>query len=511
MVRTLLLPMGMSERHVLIIGGGVAGLSAGCYALASGFRATIVEHNLALGGVCTAWQRGPYTIDGCLHWLIGGSFSRIYEELGVIPRVRLRALEQFATYRDARDGFELTVTRDLERLRRDLVAAAPEDAGEIGRMIEAAGGLADLTPEIDEPGEPATLAGLRRLWGIRHELVDAVHFRRPLRAWAAEQLRSERLRRALTSVFFDEAPAILAPMLLGLLSRGHLSRPEGGTARLRDALVERYRELGGDAILHATVDEILVEDGRARGVRLADGTLMTADIVISTASAPETTLRLLGGRFGAEETRRRLERWKLFQPIVLLSYGVAAPLEGTPPLLMIGEEEPFEVGGHPNPYLYVRVFNDEPSAAPPGHTVVQLILETTYEWWATRGTRYAAEKDRIAEETLHRLDRHLPGVEQAVRVVDVATPLTFWTMTRSWRGAFEGWMLNNESLLGHIDKRLKGLGAFYQAGQWVEPGGGVPMSLMSGRQVIQLACADEGVPFVTPGQLGEPLRDRPSG
>jgi NADPH-dependent 2,4-dienoyl-CoA reductase/sulfur reductase-like enzyme len=46
----------MTHPHLIIVGGGLAGLSAGCYALRSGFRVTIVEHNLALGGVCTAWR-----------------------------------------------------------------------------------------------------------------------------------------------------------------------------------------------------------------------------------------------------------------------------------------------------------------------------------------------------------------------------------------------------------------------------------------------------------------------
>ncbi|HEY5375632.1 MAG TPA: NAD(P)-binding protein, partial [Polyangiaceae bacterium] len=82
----------MTEPHVVIIGGGLAGLSAGCYARANGFRSTIVEHNLALGGVCTAWSRGTYTIDGCIHWLTGGPFQQIYEELGIVPRVPLRTI-----------------------------------------------------------------------------------------------------------------------------------------------------------------------------------------------------------------------------------------------------------------------------------------------------------------------------------------------------------------------------------------------------------------------------------
>jgi NAD(P)-binding Rossmann-like domain len=68
---------GMSDPKLLIVGGGLAGLSAGCYARVNNFAVTIVEHNLALGGVCTAWHRGPYLIDGCIHWLTGGPFQQI--------------------------------------------------------------------------------------------------------------------------------------------------------------------------------------------------------------------------------------------------------------------------------------------------------------------------------------------------------------------------------------------------------------------------------------------------
>jgi phytoene dehydrogenase-like protein len=74
-----------------------------------------------------------------------------------------------------------------------------------------------------------------------------------------------------------------------------------------------------------------------------------------------------------------------------------------------------------------------------------------------------------------------------------ATP---WWMARAWRGAFEGWMRRGESFFGHVKKTLTGLRGFYMAGQWVEPGGGIPMAVMSGRQALQLACADEKRPFV---------------
>ena len=119
------------SQHVVIIGGGLAGLSAGCYALRNGYRVTLVEHNVALGGVCTSWQRGPYTIDGCIHWLTGGAFTRIYEELGIVPQLPVRVLSQWATYRDVRDGIEVTFTRDLDALVRDLSRVSPQDTPEL--------------------------------------------------------------------------------------------------------------------------------------------------------------------------------------------------------------------------------------------------------------------------------------------------------------------------------------------------------------------------------------------
>jgi phytoene dehydrogenase-like protein len=80
-------------------------------------------------------------------------------------------------------------------------------------------------------------------------------------------------------------------------------------------------------------------------------------------------------------------------------------------------------------------------------------------------------------------------------MIDVATPLTFWNAARSWRGAYEGWMPNTDSFFGRVEKTLAGLDRLYLAGQWVEPGGGVPMAVMSGRQAVQLVCRDDARPF----------------
>ncbi|MCA9675595.1 MAG: NAD(P)/FAD-dependent oxidoreductase [Kofleriaceae bacterium] len=486
----------MDPRHLVIVGGGLAGMSAGCYALRSGFRVTIVEHNLALGGVCTAWQRGPYTVDGCIHWLTGGPFQRVYEELEILPAVPLRTLTSWMTYRDARDGLEVSIDADLDATFARLRALAPEDADELARMRDAVAEVAAMELPIAAPELTGLREGLRRLWHLRDAAGAVVHFRKSTGQWARERLRSPRLRQLLVRLVPETAPALFLLMVLGYLERGWLSRPVGGTAVFRDALERTYRGLGGQVVLHGTVDEILVAGDRVRGVRLADGELIDADVVVSTSSAPETVLRLLGGRYEADAVRDRMATWKMFDPIVLASFGVEGRFADQPPLMVIDGVPPFDAGGRTVDTLYLRIGNDEPAFAPPGHTVVQAMLTTDYAWWATRGTGYGAAKDAMGAAVLDHLEPHLPGLRAAVRMTDLATPLTYWNMARSWRGAFEGWMPTGDSMFGHIDKRLHGLAGFYQCGQWVEPGGGVPTAVLSGRQAIELACADDGRTFV---------------
>lgn len=487
------------SQHVVIIGGGLAGLSAGCYARASGFQTTIIEHNLALGGVCQAWTRGPYTVDGCIHWLSGGPFDRLYEELGIFPKVKRHTLDELATYRDVRDGLEITVTRDLDALARTLERIAPEDTAEIQRLVDAARAVGHLDPHVERPPELATFRdAVGELWGMRQDLRTFAHFRTSVGDWSRDHLKSVRLRRFVTRLLPEEAPALFLLFMLGYLSRGHLSRPDGGTARFRDALIESYRGLGGAERLHTTVDEILVTNGRATGVRLADGTIVDADLIISTASGPETVLRLLGGRFDADEMRSRLESWKLFDPIILASYGVSNALEGVPSTLLLEGIEPIAIGPRNTTHLYLRIYNDDPSFAPPGHTVVQAMVATDYDWWAKRGSGYSAAKDAISELVLERIIDHIPQMKRAVQMTDIATPLTYWNMARSWRGAYEGWLPSPDSFFGHVKKTLQNLEHLYMAGQWVEPGGGVPSALMSGRQVVQIMCAEHDRTFAAP-------------
>jgi len=86
------------------------------------------------------------------------------------------------------------------------------------------------------------------------------------------------------------------------------------------------------------------------------------------------------------------------------------------------------------------------------------------------------------------LDKRFPGLSSQVEMRDVATPVTFHRYTGNWQGTFEGWLLTPATVNLRMKKTLPGLDRFYMAGQWVQPGGGLPSGAMTGRYVVQMMC-----------------------
>jgi phytoene dehydrogenase-like protein len=264
---------------------------------------------------------------------------------------------------------------------------------------------------------------------------------------------------------------------------------------------QRYRALGGEITYEATVEKVLVKGGRATGVRLADGSEHRAGAVISAADGYSTIFEMLDGRFVTPATEKRYATWKIFQPLLMISYGVAQEFPDLPPFTTISLEKPLTIGPNRVNSLMLRALNYGPNFAPSGRTVLQVEFDTSWEYWndlqQEDRAAYDAEKEWIAEEVLTRLEAHQPGISSRVEVTDVATPYTTWRYTRNQRGSWGGWLMTPEVLTKSIRRTLPGLSGFAMAGQWVMPGGGVPPCLYSGRHAVQLLCHDDGKRFST--------------
>jgi phytoene dehydrogenase-like protein len=148
----------------------------------------------------------------------------------------------------------------------------------------------------------------------------------------------------------------------------------------------------------------------------------------------------------------------------------------------------------------VRIFNFDPTLSPEGKTVITVILPTyNYEYWnnlrVDNNVQYNKEKERIADEVLEALEKRYGNVRSNVEMIDVSTPSTVMRFTNNWKGSFEGWVLSPRTGFKSMKKTLPGLRNFYMTGQWVEPGGGLPTAIMSGRNVCQIICREDGKEF----------------
>ena len=140
-------------KKVTIIGAGIAGLSVGCYLQMNGYDTRIFEaHNLP-GGVCTAWKRKGYTIDNCIHWLVGSGtsdrFYRLWNELVDMKGMKFVDSEEWMRL-ETPDGRCLRVFTNIDRLEQEMLEKSPADEGLIRSFARAARRFVGLHLPVDK-------------------------------------------------------------------------------------------------------------------------------------------------------------------------------------------------------------------------------------------------------------------------------------------------------------------------------------------------------------------------
>lgn len=488
----------MSNRSLIIIGGGLAGLATGVYARVNGYPVRVFERHAVSGGMCTSWKRKGFEIDGCIHWLMGctpgSDMRRIYDEVGAWDEARMAPIASFVRHVDEASGATLEITADLSKLEADLIALSPADTPLVREMMKAVAGLRGWRMPVAKPTDLlGPLDGVKLLWAMRRALPVFGRYNKITCSEFAGRFQSPALRRFLN--FVPEMPVGFFFVVLAGLADHDFRAYRGGSRVFAQAIEERFVALGGDLVKKAEVQRVVVEGGRAVGVRLADGSEHRADVVISAADAHATFFELLGGAHLTPTWKLAFERWPLFRPICLVSFGLTERFAEAPASFTAWLREPLACGATAAASFHARLFSADPEVAPAGGTVAQVTIETDWDSWKALadGPReaYDAAKERLAADVLARLEPHLPGVRAAVAMTDVATPHTFWRYGRVYRGAYEGWLPTPETQKLKLERTLPDLKGFHLVGQWVEPGGGVPPALFGGRHLVQRLCRED--------------------
>ncbi len=496
------------EKSVIIIGAGIAGLSAGCYGQMNGYDTHIFELHDKPGGLCTSWKRKDYTIDGCIQWLVGtkqgSTFNTIWNELGALQGKQILNHEEFMSFEDP-SGKTFVMYTDADRLESHMKELAPGDTEAIEDFMAGIKALSRWEMPMAPPREiSGALERLKGLASLRPAMRTLLKWRKVTLGAFGERLKDPLLSEVFTNVFGSpEFPILFLMFTLAWMNKRDAGYPLGGSLEFARSIERRYLELGGKVSYKSRVERILVEEDRAVGIRLADGSEHRGDVVISAADGHATIFDMLEGKYIDKKLRERYDKHPLFKPLVQVSLGVAADLSGGSPIVSFPLVSPIDIAGKKRELMGVRNLSFDPTLAPQGKSVLSAAFDSDYGYWEKLFKdldRYQAEKQKIADLVVGELENKFPSIRGKVEAVDVATPITYLRYTNNWQGSYEGWMLTTKNMLSDLagmKKTLPGLDRFYMIGQWVMPGGGLPPAAQSGRDVIQIVCHEDGRAFET--------------
>ena len=494
-------------RSIIIIGAGMGGLAAGIYGQINSYETQIFEMHTGPGGQCAAWKRKDYTLDACVHHFCGckpgSSIYQLWHDLGAMPR-ELVPIED-CTAIASPDGRILIDYYDLGKLRDTLLRLSTADSKAINQYVGA------IKAFPYEKISDATLGGT--FW----EMITRFPSMLSTQKWAklsmgafAEQFSDPFLRRAFSLMVYSQPDA---PFFFHLLRhagglKGDVQWPVGGAVEFAKSIERRYLASGGKVHYRSKVEKILVENDKAVGIKLADGSEHRADIIISNADGRKTIFDMLDGKYVNETVRgycAPMPDETVFAVDVFL--GIDRDLSGEPSSLVLLLDQPVTMANHKYESIEAQLYGFDRSMAPAGKGIIKVELPGSYAYWKELyyGDRekYKQQKQSLAEQVIEILEGHFRGIRNQIEVIDVCTLMTW----ERYMGGSQGWfnMPNREYEFSvredPADKKFKttlpGLSNFYFVGVWATMMGSLFHNANSGKTIIRRICEKDGKKFRT--------------
>ncbi len=496
------------SKSFIIVGAGIAGLTAGFYSSINGFKTTILESHNIPGGLCTAWKLKGYKFDISMHMVTGsksGPLHKLWKELGVAQNFRFH-YHNIGVYIEGM-GNQLTFCDDKEKMKKEMLAISPDDEPLISEYLNLIFGhdlmkATSLNPyELQNSFDrikvfPHILPVLPKFFKYKSTTIQnfAARFKHPF------------LREAVR--FFIDAPGWPMPdfplaIMTGFMKSGmtEAGAPIGGSQKVALHIAKMVEKSGGEIKFGSKVSDLIIENGIVKGVILEDGTELKADTVIWAADGHTLIFDILSGKYVDDKIRNMYTKWVPVKPIVHVMIGVDRDLSHEPHRIVFQPDETISIAGEEHKWLTVSHHCFDNTMAPEGKSVVEVWFDTNFEYWEALSKyrdEYETEKKRIADYSIQQLEKRWPGFASQVEVVDVPTPFTYQRYTNNWKGSPDGWYITTENWRENLPvTSLPGLSGLYTIGQWTVPFSGTIIASLSGRQIIQLICKKEGKKFVT--------------
>jgi len=434
----------------IVIGSGIGGLTAAALlAKHAGKKVLVLERHYTAGGYTHSFHRPGYSWDVGVHYIgeleapaspLRAAFDHLTEgklEWAPMPDVYDRVVIGGRT-------FDFPI--GLEPLRARLKEYFPSEATAIDRYLAAVQSaqksIGMYFAEKAVPRPVARLAG-----GF---------LRRPFLRWAsqttADVLRrftqNEELIAVLTAQWGDYGlPPSQSSFGIHAIIAAHYfngaSYPVGGASRIAEAITPVIERNGGQVVVSAEVQEIIVQDGKAVGVKMADGRELRAGLVVSDAGARNTFERLVRE---PQPILDDLQRVPASFAHLSLYVGVKQSaaelgLNGTNLWIYPSPDHDANLSrfvadpAAPFPVVYVSfpsAKDPEFESRHPGRATLEAVVMAPYQWferwegsrWKHRDAEYAAFKQDLGNRLRLELERNVPAIAGKIDHAELSTPLT---------------------------------------------------------------------------------------
>jgi diapolycopene oxygenase len=499
------MPTQNKNKNIVVIGAGLGGLSAAISLASEGFAVEIVEKNDKVGGKLNILEKDGFTFDlGPSILTMPHIFEALFTRVGkkMADYVSIQKVEPH--WRNFfEDGTVVDLTEDAERQRHELDKLDPKAYEEFTSFIAYSQKLSTET----EAGYFAK--GLDSFW----ELLRFYGRLRSLMSFDVFRSMDQGVRRYVSNsklvdilnyfIKYVGSSPYDAPALMNLLPyiQYHygLWYVKGGMYGMAQAMERLAVELGVKIRLNTEVVEIQTQDSRASGIRLKDGTVLSADIVVSNMEVIPAMKRLLNS---SAADLKKVERFAPSCSGLVLHLGVDRIYPQLAHHNFFYSDKPrhhFDAIFHGNrlsddPTIYlVAPVKSDPSQAPTGCEIIKVLPHIPN----INPNKPLSPEDYLAfrERVLIKLERMgLTDLRKHIVTEEYWTPLDIEARYYSNQGSIYGVVADRFKNLGFkAPQRSSRFSNLYFVGGSVNPGGGMPMVTLSGQLVRDKILADLGL------------------
>jgi phytoene dehydrogenase-like protein len=473
----------------------------------NGYQTSLYEKNSVCGGVAYAWKRGRYLFDGATNWLAGSSPSSTMHYLlkELIDFSKFEIIDPDIFISVEYNNTHLHVYCDAERLKEEMLRVAPEDVGVISKFTNAIKKAGTISLPYQKAPE------LFNLWDYCTFLITQFSFIRFFMQWKrvtirnlSKEFKNSNLRELFLRIFprhehFSVLSVILTLGWMNIKSGGY---PIGGSNKLTDLLIEKYKKLGGKLLLRSEVDSITVENNHSTGIKLKNGTTIPAAKVVVASDLHETLTKLLPAQKCVRKVLERLDEYPVFPSLFQVSLGVKRTFDGVPHKITMPLSSAINFGeGGLFSEMMVRICNFDPTFSPSGTTAIIVHIRTPeYRFWydlrEKNYQKYTEEKNRVAEQVIDSLDNRFGMIREAIEEIDIATPATFIRYTCIFKGSYQSWAPTPSFIGKTLPKTIDPVKNLFITGQWVWAAGGIPGVIRIARHTAQIICHSDKKKFM---------------